>query len=688
MRSKANSLLHTIAPAALFAFAALTASPAHAVGTRTFQIDSVEDFKGGDFTGTSVDSNGNLRAGLALGSTPIADAASVWSHVVLSDGAVLLGTGNEGKVYKVSSGQVSVAATTGQMGASAMVTAWGGDVIVGTFPEGKLFKIPGGKGDGKEAAKLVDLPGAEDIWSLVYDEKAKVVYAATGPEGKIFRVDQQGKAQVYFDSDEPHIWSLALDASGNLYAGSSGKALLYKLTGPGRATVVYDFDADDVRSLAMASDGSLYAIANKYSEAFAPPKRNRTGLTGPTGSKPGRPGKGLLMRFGKDGVPEKMLEDSDTHYVTLTLGDDGNPYVGTGAEGRVYTVDSNHLSRLVADTEERQIGALVMSGKKKLVATSDPVVFHEVKGPAGADAVWTSKVLDAGLRATFGRLTWRADGVAEFETRTGMTETPDDTWSKWSSALAAPGDVSSPPGRYVQIRARFGKDAKAVVREVTLSFVTDNARAIVTSIDATAKNQPRGPLKTGVQASGADVPKAQPTIAISWKTDNPDQDELRYRLFYRLDAETTWRSVLKPAEKLSKASYDWDVSALPEGVYRLKVEATDEMANPPDKVTSHSLESATVTVDSTAPVFKALAINGRQLTGEVVDGIGPVARVEVSIAGSDEWRPLAPKDGVFDEADEAFDANIAALVPAGSHILAVRAYDIAGNVVIRDVQAK
>ena len=680
--------LRPLAPAALFALATLASIPAHAVGTRTFQLDSLDDFKGGDFSGTSVDSNGNLRAGLSLGSIPIADPQSVWSNVVLSDGAVLLGTGNDGKVYKVANGQVSVAATTGQMAASAMVTAWNGDVIVGTFPEGKIFKIPGGKGDGKEAAKLVDLEGAEDVWSLAYDEKAKVVYAATGPEGKIFRIDAQGKAQVYFDSDEPHIWSLALDGKGALYAGSSGKALLYKIEAPSKATIVHDFDADDVRSLAIGGDGSLYAIANKYSDAWAPPKRNKTGLSGPTGSKPGKPGKGTLVRFGKDGVPEKMLEDGDTHYVTLTIGDDGNPYVGTGAEGRVYTVDANHLSRLVADTEERQVGALVMSGKKKFVATSDPVAFHEVKGVGGADAVWTSKVLDAGLRATFGRLSWRADGVAELETRTGATEVPDNPWSKWSSALTTPGDVSSPPGRYVQMRARFGKDAKAVVREVVLSFVTDNARAIVTSIDATAKNQPRGPLKTGVQASGSDVPKATPTIAISWKTDNPDQDELRYRLFYRLDSETTWRSLLKPAEKLMKASYDWDVSALPEGVYRIKVEASDEMANPPDKVTTHSLESASVVVDTTAPVFKALAISGRKLSGQIVDGIGPVARIEVSIAGSDEWRPLAPKDGVFDEADETFEADVGALVPAGSHLLAVRAYDIAGNVVIRDVEAK
>ncbi len=683
-----KNVFRPVVPVALFTLCALFAPPASAVGTRTFQLDALDDFKGGDLTGTSIDSNGNLRAGLALGATPLKDAQSVWSSVVLPDGGVLLGTGNDGKIFKVSNGQVTVAATTGQMAASAMVTAWGGDVIVGTFPEGKLYKLPGGKGDGKDAPKFADLPDTEDVWALAFDEKAKVLYAGTGPEGKIYKIDQAGKAQVYFDSDESHIVSLALDAGGALYAGSNGKALLYKLTGPGRAAIVHDFDGDDVKGIAIAASGSVYAIANKYSETFAPPKRNKTGPSGPAASKPGRPGKGVLMRFGKDGVAEKMLDDADTHYVTLALGDDGQPYVGTGAEGRVYTVDDAHLSRLVADTEERQVGALVMSGKKKFIATSDAASFHEVKGPGGADAVWTSKALDAGLRATFGRLAWRSEGQVELETRTGNTETPDATWSAWSKPLAAPGDVSSPPGRYVQMRARFGKDAKAVVREVSLSFVTDNARAIVTSIDAVAKNQPRGALKTGVVASGADTPKAQHTVKISWKTDNPDQDELRYRLYYRIDGQQTWRSVLKPAEKLSRADYDWDVSALPEGTYRIKVEATDEMANPPDKVTSHSLESATVSVDTTAPVFKALSIQGRQLKGQVVDGIGPIARIEVSIAGSDEWRPLGAGDGVLDEADESFDANVAALVPAGSQLLAVRAYDAAGNVVMRDIEAK
>jgi hypothetical protein len=95
-----------------------------------------------------------------------------------------------------------------------------------------------------------------------------------------------------------------------------------------------------------------------------------------------------------------------------------------------------------------------------------------------------------------------------------------------------------------------------------------------------------------------------------------------------------------------------------------------------------------VLVDNTPPVYRALALQGRKLSGEIVDGLGPVARIEVSVAGTDEWRPLFPTDGIFDEPAEAFDIDISSIVPPGAHIVAVRAYDSAGNVVTRDVEAK
>jgi hypothetical protein len=663
----------------------ISAGPAGAVGTRSFQLTSIEDWKGGDLTGVSVDSNGNVRAGWNLGAVALPDAQSVWSSAELGDGAVLLGTGSDGKIFRVAGGRAELAATTSQMAVSALAVGWNGDVYAGTFPEGKIFKVsPGQKGGAAET--FVTLPGAEDIWGLAFDAKNKALYAATGPKGELFRIDQSGKAQVYLKSEDPHLTSVAVADDGTVYAGSNGKALLYKVTGPGRASVLYDFDADDVKAIAIAPNGSVFAVANKYNESFVSPKRNKPGPPTPQPAKATHPGKGQLWRFAKDGPAEEMLEDDDAHFTSLTVGDDGQPYVGTGAEGRLYTVDDNHLERLVAETKERQIGAVVLAGKHKYVVGSDPVVFHEVKGQGGADAVWTSKVLDAGLRASFGRLTWRSTGTVELSTRTGNTAAPDTTWTGWTAPLTAPGLPKPVPGRYVQIRARFGRDPAAVLREVSLYFVTDNARAIVTSIEASQRGSKT--LKQGVHSSGGEAPHPSSTVKISWKVDNLDQDEMRYRLYYRLDAEATWRPMLKPQEKLTHTDYEWDTSALPEGTYRIMVEASDELSNPPDRVQKHSLTSSTVLVDNTPPVFKSLEMRGRRLVGEVVDGVGPIARIEVSVAGSDEWRPIFPKDGVFDQADEAFDADVSALIPQGSYIIAVRAYDAAGNMVSRNVEAR
>jgi hypothetical protein len=341
----------------------------------------------------------------------------------------------------------------------------------------------------------------------------------------------------------------------------------------------------------------------------------------------------------------------------------------------------------VAHVDQRAVGALVMNGKKRFVIGSDPVSVHEIKGVGGTDAVWTSKVLDAGLRATYGRLTWRSTGTIELSIRNGNTSTPDATWSAWSPPLSAPGVPKLAPARYTQIRARWSRDAQAGLRDVQLYFVTDNARAIITSIDASQRSSSRS-LRQGLQASGGEAPRANSTVKISWRVDNPDQDEMRYRLYYRLDSEAQWRPMLRPSEKLTSTDFSWDTSALPEGTYRILVEGTDELSNPPDRVQKHSLVSGPVLVDNTPPVFKALDLRGRRLTGEVVDGVGPIARIEVSVAGSDEWRPLAPKDGVFDSPSETFDADVSAIVPAGPSIVAVRAYDTAGNMVSRNVEAR
>lgn len=662
----------------LLGLVAVTA-PAAAVGTRRFVLDKEADFKGGDLKGVAVDSRGSVRAGLSLGAVPVTQASSIWAALPQKDGSVLLGTGNEGKLLKLANGAVTVLAETKALALTSLATAWGGAVAVGTLPDGKVMQWENGK-----LTDLATLPGAKHVFSVAFDTKSNALFAATGPEGKLFRIGPKGEAQVYFDAEEQHLMSVAVAPDGTVYAGASEKAKLYKLTGPGRATVLYDFARTEVRAVAVDSKGVVYAAANELKTGFtvpARPTRNQDGTAGPTANTTKARGKGTLYRFTPDGKPERLYDDDEEHFTSLTLGDDGRPYVGTGVEGRVYTVDDARRVALVADVDERQVGALVLAGAARFVAGSDPAVLHPVRGVGGADAVWTSKVMDAGLRARFGHMSWESTGPIEVSTRSGNTKEPDDTWSAWTKDSAAPGLVASPAGRYLQVRARFGKDKNAELSAFEVAFVTDNLRATVDEVSA----RPRREGGEDVRSSGGPVSKKpESKLALSWKTDNPDKDELRYRLQYRLVGTATWYDLTKRDEVLTKETYDWDTSTLPEGRYRVRVVATDELANPPDLVTRDDAESGIVLVDNTPPRVEGLRAVNRRVQGVALDGVGPIQRIEVALAGTDEWVPFFPTDGIFDEAREEFDLDVSGIV-SGPALLAVRVFDDANNAVILNV---
>ncbi len=315
-------------------------------------------------------------------------------------------------------------------------------------------------------------------------------------------------------------------------------------------------------------------------------------------------------------------------------------------------------------------------------------MLHPVRGVGGPDAVWTSKVLDAGLRARFGIMSWRSTGTLELSTRTGNTEAPDDTWSAWSNGMAAAGKVQSPEGRFFQVRARWSRDPAAVLSEVTVPFVTDNLRATITDITSGSTSKSSS-SKDAVKKSGSPVAKKpESKVELKWKVENPDKDELRFRLQYRLVGTTTWYDLLKPTEKLTKESYSWDTSDLPEGEYRVRVVASDELANPPDRVRKHELESSVILVDNTAPRIENLAAQGRHVRGRAIDGVGPIKRIEIAVAGTDEWYPFFPKDGIFDQQAEDFDADVSSFAPKGPVLIAVRVYDKGNNFVVRNVALK
>ncbi|MGH7269844.1 MAG: hypothetical protein ACREJ3_05380, partial [Polyangiaceae bacterium] len=240
---------------------ALASHDARAVGTRTFELDTIDKLSGGDMKGASVSSDGTVRPGFTLGDVPLPydSGTTATCALVLADGSVLVGTGpaSGGKIVRIANGQASILADTRESAVTALAADRAGHVFAATTSN-RIYEVTGGK-----STVYATLPGVGSVLALATDRAGAALYAGTGEDGEVVRIEPGGGSSVYFKSDAPFIVSLAVASDGAVYAGTSGKSLLYRITAPGRATVVYDFHAQDVHAIALGPAGVVYAIANE-----------------------------------------------------------------------------------------------------------------------------------------------------------------------------------------------------------------------------------------------------------------------------------------------------------------------------------------------------------------------------------------------------------------------------------------
>jgi hypothetical protein len=661
----------------------LSTGSASASPTRSFVLDSANVLSEGKLDGASVESDGSISAGAQTRRSDLKGVNSAKSLLTLPDGSAYVGTGNEGKIFLYRDGVAKLFAETKQLMVASLARDAQGTLYAGTLPKGKIFAI-NPKGEAREFATPA---GAQHIWALVYDEKQKTLFAATGPEGKIFAIDARGKAEVYYDSEDSHVMALAQAPDGSLYAGTSDRALLVRLRGANRAEVIYDFDGNELTALAIA-DGAVAVVANLFPKTptSKPPVPTPSGdansplasTAAPAAASGDRPqaGKGQLYRVSRDGRVEHLFTADEGHLTTVEWGDGGVIYVGTGREGHIHRVHSDHSHALFVDVDERQVLATQLRGPHPLFVTGDGAAIYELSPGVAHKPQWTSKVLDASNPARFGQLSWRGRGALTLSTRSGNTDKPDATWSDWSKPLTAAGPIASPAARFLQLRVDL-LAPDSVVYAIEAFYLAQNQPALVTEVTI---DPPRPKSeRTGSQRTAA----ASSVYKIKWKTENPDGDSLRYRLFYAAEKAGSWRPLLRETEIVTGSEQNWETDGVPDGYYRIRVEASDELDNPVPVALKSQTESEPILVDNHPPHIPDLRVQAARVLGKARDGQGPIAKLEYSVDGI-EWKLLAADDGLFDTNEEAFTLPFAQL-PKGAHTVVIRAYDARANTSSREI---
>jgi len=454
----------------LLALAVLTpAAVAGAFGTTLWRVDTARQMEQGDLEQVMVSSLGEVRLGRKASRVALADVALVWSMVEARGGTTYLGTGNNGKVLRLSGTKVSEVATLDALVVTALAIGDGGALYAGTLPKGKVYRMrPKASGPAK-AEVFATLEKADHIWDLAWDAGRRVLFAATGPEGLVYAVDGSGRASVYFDSTEDHVLTLHLERpGGDLLAGTSPGARLLRITGPGRATALHDFDATEVKGIATSGE-AIYAAVNKFPAPPTPPKGATKAKRKTSRRARPKPGKGKIYRRGSDGSVEVLAAFTKGHLTDLEAPGDGLVYAAAGAEGRVIAVDDDRVSYTVLDVDERQVLALSLGGSSPTIATGDAGAVYRVGKAAAASAEYRTAPLDAEFVSEWGALEWRGTGKLVVQTRSGNTKEPDQTWSDWSGSLGRSwSKVVSPAARYLQIRARWSADPAAVLRALSV----------------------------------------------------------------------------------------------------------------------------------------------------------------------------------------------------------------------------
>lgn len=653
----------TIIRITLVSFVLASAASVAAVTTERFVLDGADSFFEGELEGTAVHSDGSVRLGAAterieLPNVPLA-------HSIARRGnTVFVGTGTSGIVYEVDGKKAKALADTGELLVSSLAFGRDGALYAGTLPKGIIYRIDPKSGETK---RFSSPEGAKHVWALLYDDKRGTLVAGTGPEGKVFAIDKGGQAEEIFKAEASHIMSLALDGR-DLLAGTSDSALVLRIAPDGSASVVGDLPGNEVTALDVV-DGRIAVAVNQFKGA--PGSQFKSGAQ-PKQSRPGarpRPGSGQLWRIEADGRAEMLIARKDTHFTDVEWGDNGAVYVAGGHEGRIFKVDADASYSIWADVEERQVLALDLRSNRPLFVTGDAGAVYRVGEGIPKKATWTSAPLDATFLSKWGRLDWRGTGRFAFQTRSGNTKEPGDTWSDWSKDLKAPGRVSSPPARFIQIRAKFRGAPLAELRAVELFYLPQNQRARVSNVRGV-----RPPEKRSEPQRRPPPPTTK--VNVTWKVDNPDRDILRYRVAFRADGQSMWRDMFSDDVVLTEPKYVWNTESVPDGHYSIRVEASDEPSNPPDRALVSQAVSELVTVDNHPPRIERLRLKRGQVEGRVVDTLGPVARVQMSVDAG-PWREVYPTDTLFDGPDERFQATVS--LGEGPHIIAVRAYDAAGN---------
>jgi hypothetical protein len=605
-----------------------------------------------------------------------ADQPEIFAVTVDSKGVVYAGTSPDGKVYRIENGKAAEYFSPNAHYIWALAVAPDGALMVATGDEGKIFRVTA-QGQGSVYYET----GQAHVTALAFDGQGRLL-AGSEPNGILYRVTSTGagpgKAFVLYKSSLPEIRAIVPRPDGSIYAAAMGGGVAKRMgvassavisaTGSGAPSVSTTITVTEQNGINPPPKPEVPKLATQAAPTTV------VAATPSTDSSSGD--RSALYKILADNTVETLWTSKEENIYDVAV-EGSAPRFLTDVAGRIYQLEGPLRATLVAQANEGDATRLLASDRGLLVATGNLGKLLLLRN-APVSGWFESPVHDAGTVAKWGRISWHGFPAVAMRTRSGNSARPDDTWSDWSQP-AASSDITSPNARYIQWRAEFaaGTGSAPAIDDVTIAYLPQNSAPVVHSIVVigAAGTKPAGSDSSPVGTIGHG---AGQQIQVVWQADDPDSDRLVYTLYFRGEDESQWKLL---RANLTETVYAMDGDALADGRYFFRVVASDRPSNPPNTAKEAELVSMPVVIDNTPPV---VTLSGPARTGtsfeiyaDAVDGASTLRRCEYSIDAG-PWTLVEASDGVTDAAQERFSISVPNL-PAGEHVISVRVYDAAGN---------
>ena len=726
---------------------------------KRWELTDFRTLQRGTMQGVAATTNGTLLLAAQPQRLARLELDYIWCLTYDSRGSLYVGGGMPARIVVVNpDGTVQRTLNLPGLMVTALASASDGAVYAGVSPEGKVYRLREGQ---LEPLVSTDARYINALLAADGDDGGTQVYIATGAPARLILWDR-GVLRELLRTDETHFTALTRDTKGNLYVGSAERGVVYRCSPSGVVQPVADLREPTISALACDAQGNLYIGTMPAGNLY---RLSPEGVLKPLYSQ-GR----LNLRH--------LLIQGDMLYA-LTGDCLYALHCGTSAEAEPLLLLVRQPMEFVCAAGSSRFG----TSSYLVLASAHEAQLWSL--PSQQEGTYLSPVLDAGQQANWGMIRWLAQASegtqVAIQTRSGNTREPDSSWSAWSEPYTDPegSPILSPPARFLQVRVRLAGTPSPEVRALTVTYMPANrppeAQLLtpkpyaVWSDKQTIRWSARDPdgdaLRFEVEISSdggkswqklkdtLKAPAEQPAQALI-----PDSKQMMQELQQVLQSspdipaevraqieaqapqliqqvQTMMKQLpsappsvppptAEPTPPAAPRQMEWDTTKTPDGVYLLRLKATDQPAMPSDYAEVYT-PAVPIVICNTPPILSArqerLKVNDDrtvELSGYALQLFSAAAqsdksdrsdkfdkpdkpttppkrtpRHSVPIVGiqyridKGEWFSAQPLDGMFDSAFEMFHLKTEPLEP-GEHTLTLKAFNAAGKSVEQELKVK